>query len=262
MNMEFFSKNKEQQSPDVKSIRDGLLYAIRQQLSLVEGGEGGNIRSLLIYFYCTPSSRPLYEAAVYADEPDRFKKTEVQKIADDYAINLPANWKLEMAFVDNLPEEAIPVEGLEAGLYISTDKKGRAPSGVASLVVLQGEAEKQEYQLKQQPGRINIGRDSKVKTKDGFFRTNDIAFPASSTNEGNRFVSSQHAHVEYDAASGRFLLFADEGGLPPNNKIKVRGRDETVSTKLQSREIPHVLQHGDMIILGESAMLEFKIEES
>jgi hypothetical protein len=52
-------------------------------------------------------------------------------------------------------------------------------------------------------------------------------------------------------------LFADEGGIPPHNKMKVRTQGG-IPVKLQTTQIGHRLQEGDQIILGESALLEFK----
>jgi hypothetical protein len=53
-----------------------------------------------------------------------------------------------------------------------------------------------------------------------------------------------------------FVLYPDEGGVPPMNKIKVRTVAGT-PVKLQTTEVGHHLQEGDQIILGESALLEF-----
>ena len=95
-----------------------------------------------------------------------------------------------------------------------------------------------------------------MQTADSFYRVNTVAFPANSSNESNRFVSRQHAHIEWDAETGAFLLFADEGGVPPRNKVKVRSADGNI-VKLQTIHFGHQLQEGDQIILGDSALLEF-----
>ena len=95
-----------------------------------------------------------------------------------------------------------------------------------------------------------------MQTPDGFFRENVIAFPGNSGSESNKFVSRQHAHIEWDNDSGSFLLFADEGGIPPRNKVKLRSENGELE-KLQTMEIGHQLREGDQIILGDSAVLEF-----
>jgi hypothetical protein len=123
--------------------------------------------------------------------------------------------------------------------------------------VLHGDAEKETYTITSGSGTINIGRDKKVQTRDNFYRINTIAFPAESTHESNKYISRQHAHIEWDSATGAFLLFADEGGVPPRNKIKVRSQSND-PVKLQSTKTGYSLQHGDQIILGETALLEFR----
>ncbi len=83
-----------------------------------------------------------------------------------------------------------------------------------------------------------------------------IAFVSPGSTDMNRSVSRQHAHIEWEPGSGSFLVFADEGGIPPNNKMKVRNV-EGVYTKMQAIEIGHRLEEGDQIILGDAAVLEF-----
>jgi pSer/pThr/pTyr-binding forkhead associated (FHA) protein len=101
-----------------------------------------------------------------------------------------------------------------------------------------------------------------VRTADGFYRENTIAFKADSTHESNKFVSRQHAHIEWNSDAGSFYLFADEGGIPPGNKIKIRQPDSGTPVKLQNTQIGHRLQDGDQIILGDSALLQFNYAES
>ena len=193
---------------------------------------------------------------MYFEETDRFKNEEVQKIADDFAIDLPENWVMEIVFTDNLPTEAVRVPGLEAALFIQTRKRTLIKSSTAYIEVLGGEAEQKIYTITSASGKVTIGREKKVRTPDGFFRENVIAFPATSANESNKFVSRQHAHIEWDNDSGSFLLFADEGGIPPRNKVKLRSEKGELE-KLQTMEIGHQLREGDQIILGDSAVLGF-----
>ena len=250
-----FKKDKDA-GLDVKTIRDRLLHCIKEQLQRVEGGEGSNIKGLHLFFACSDAEKYLYESAVYYDEQDRFKNEDVQKIADDFAIELPENWTMEIVFVDTLPPEAVKLPDLDGALFIQTRKRTLIKSATAYIKVLNGEAEKEEYTLSSTGGKVTIGREKKVQTPDGFFRENTIAFPANSSHEGNKFVSRQHAHIEWDNDSGSFLLFADEGGIPPRNKVKVRTEKGDLE-RLQTMEIGHQLREGDQIILGDSAVLEF-----
>jgi hypothetical protein len=243
---------------DIKGIRASLLQFIKEQFQKVEGGEGSNIKGLYLYINCSDEEKHLYEGAVYADEENRFKEEEVQKIADDYAIALPEAWTLEMEFVDEIPAEALKAPGLDAGLFISTKKKPKVShDATAYIKVLVGEAEKEVYSISSLRGKINIGREKRAQTADGFMRENHIAFPDNSKDESNRSVSRQHAHIEWDPENAAFYLYADEGGIPPSNKMKVRA-EGGMPVKLQTTEIGHRLQEGDQIILGESALLEFR----
>jgi hypothetical protein len=118
---------------------------------------------------------------------------------------------------------------------------------------LNGEAEQDTYLLDSSGGRINIGRESRVQAAGNYVRKNTIAFRPT---ERNRSVSRQHAHIEWEADSNSFLIFADEGGIPPNNKVKVRTA-EGVLIKMQAIEVGHRMQEGDQVILGDMAVLEF-----
>lgn len=242
---------------DVKEIRNALLHFIKLQLQKIEGGEGSSITGLYVFFYCPDDEKHLYEAAIFYDTPDKFKNDEVQKIADDFAIALPASWIMEISFGKSVPPEAIKCKNIDAALLISTFRNPILhKEATAYINVLNGEAEKKSYLINSSRGKINIGRGASVQTADGFFRKNMIAFTDSDSNEKNRAVSRQHAHIKWDPVIGSFFLFADEGGIPPNNKIKVRAVGG-VAVKLMTTQIGHLLQEGDQVILGESVVLEF-----
>ncbi|MEO6232579.1 MAG: FHA domain-containing protein [Ferruginibacter sp.] len=241
---------------DVKGIRNAILQFIKEQLQKAEGGEGGNIRTIFLFINCTDADRYLYESALYFDSPDRFKNDEIQKIADDYAIALPADWALKISFDEEAPVEATPAKNMELSLLITTQKsKAVFKQTTAFINVLNGDAEKKQYTISSGTAKINIGRAAGVQTADGFFRKNNIAF-IDSEHAINRAVSRQHAHIEWDDETGSFFLYADQGGIPPANKVKVRSV-EGEPIKLLSIEIGHRLKEGDQVILGDSALLEF-----
>ncbi len=253
---DLFKKNENKGPSDVKVVRDVLLRFIKEQLQKAEGGEGRNIKGINIFIFGNPGEKHVYEAAVYAEEEDRFKQ-EIQKIADDYAVDLPGNWDLNISFEDEQPPQAIKVGTLDAAIFIRTKDNTTQKSATAYIRVLNGEAEKQEYTITSSGGKVNIGRGKKAQVEEGFFRNNHIAFLAESENESNKFVSRQHAHIEWNKDNGCFMLFADEGGIPPRNKIKIRSAANENLIKLNSVTIGHRLAEGDQVILGESAVLEF-----
>jgi hypothetical protein len=223
----------------------------------MEGGEGNAIKKLHLFLACSADEKHLYEAAVYSGEEGRFKE-DVQKIADDYAIELPPHWDFEIVFQNELPAQAIKAPNLPAALFLQTKEKALSKTATAYIKVLHGEAEQEEYTITSASGKVTIGREKKVQTRDNFYRINTIAFPAESTHESNKFISRQHAHIEWDNTTGAFLLFADEGGVPPRNKIKVRSQHNGDPVKLQSTQLGYSLKDGDQIILGETALVEFR----
>jgi hypothetical protein len=164
---------------------------------------------------------------------------------------------MESSFTDTLPPEAKKISDLDAALFIKTLRHSIEKSATAYIRVLSGEAEKEEYVITSASGRINIGREKRAQDDEGFFRINTIAFPGDSSNECNKYISRQHAHIEWNNDTGNFVLFADDGGVPPRNKIKVRSAVDENPVKLNSTHIGHVLREADQVILGESAVLEF-----
>src|SRR5215216_8045870 len=155
--LDLFKKDKEAGSQDVKTIRDKLLHFIKEQLQKVEGGEGSNIKGLHLFIACSDADKYLYESAVYFDEEDRFKNEEVQKIADDFAIDLPGTWVMEILFTETVPAEAVKMPGLDAALFIQTRKRTLIKSGTAYIKVLNGEAEKEIYTITSTSGKLTIG---------------------------------------------------------------------------------------------------------
>ena len=254
---DLFKDNTQQRPSDVKAVRERILQFLKEQLRKAEGGEGANIKGIQVFIAPLPEEKHMYEAALYLEEGDRFKNEEVQRLADDYAIQLPEQWNMDMALVDKLPPEAIKIPGLDAALCIVTKKSLGKKTATAYIRVRLGEAEKPVYKISSSGGKICIGREARVQTSDGFYRQNDIAFPEGSENKSNRFVSRQHAHIEFDKETGNFLLFADEGGVPPRNKVKVRSASDASPIKLYSTKLGYTLKEGDQILLGDSALLEF-----
>jgi hypothetical protein len=254
---DFFKKNTDNSNKDVKTVREGLLHFIKEQLKKAEGGEGSNIKGIQIIITCPEEEKQMYEAAVYLEEPGRFKNEEVQKIADDFAIDLPDNWELSISFSQSAPPESKQVPGLDASIVILTRKNALPKVATAYIKIRLGEAEKKTYNISSGTGKIFIGREKRVQTADGFYRENKIAFPEKSDSDSNRYISRQHAHIEFDQETGHFLLFADEGGVPPRNKVKVRSNNEGEPVKLYSTKVGYELKEGDQILLGQSALLEF-----
>jgi hypothetical protein len=252
--IEIFSK----QVKDVKTCRNGLLNFIKEQLQAAEGGEGKGILGLKLYIQCSAADQYIYEAALYHEDVAKFQQDELQRIADDYDIALPEGWKFEVVYnEENIPGQAKKSALEDAALLIITKKNdGVRKATEAVILALNGETENDGYEISSKEKRINIGRGAHVQTPDGFFRKNKIAFKDDESISANRSVSRQHGHIEWDDKENCFVLFADEGGIPPSNKMKVRTTDGLI-IKLQTTEIGHKLVNGDQVILGNDAVLEF-----
>jgi hypothetical protein len=246
---------------DVKGIRSALLQFIKEQLQKNEGGEGGIIKTIQLYITCSDAERHVYESAVYEGISERFKNEEVQRIADDFAIALPSDWKLDIQYAE-APLNAIKASNIDVAMVVITNRtQVKQKTAVAYIKVLNGDTPQPVYIIRSDSGKINIGREEKVQAADGFFRKNYIAFKTDSSNASNKSISRQHAHIEWDAETGSFYLYADEGGIPPHNKMKVRSEGGE-PWKLQTTEIGYRLQEGDQVILGESAVIEFTYLEN
>jgi hypothetical protein len=252
----FFKSGAAERPTDVKGVRYALLQFIKQELQKVEGGEGANIKGLCLYINADAAEQHIYETAVYAEQPEEFRD-EIQKIADDYALALPPNWTLDVIYEEKVPDEAVSATNVDAALFIKTSRHFIKQTATAYITVLSGEAEKAEYAITSESGKVNIGRDKKAQADDGFFRTNQIAFPSDSQDQSNRYVSRQHAHIEWNNDNSYFMIHADEGGVPPRNKVKIKVAATEELVKLHSTEIGHPLNEGDQIIIGESAVLQF-----
>lgn len=53
------------------------------------------------------------------------------------------------------------------------------------------------------------------------------------------------------------MIYADEGGIPSYNKVKIRSAQTKKMVKLHATQFGQELEERDQIILGESAVLEF-----
>lgn len=245
---------------DVKGVRSSLLQFIKEQLKKNEGGEGGNIKAIQLYITAAEPDEHIYRAAVFADNIDKFKQEEVQKIADDFDIALPENWKFEIFFNELPPRAAVQSDEVDASLMLITNKTIVEKKTITAYIrTLNGETTKKEYQITSDRGKVNIGREKSAQTSVGYFRKNYIAFVNSENNPANWSVSRQHAHIDWNEEQNAFYIYADDGGIPPNNKMKVRG-ENGITEKIQTTEMGHRLNEGDQIILGDSAVLEFSFK--
>lgn len=251
---------------DAKGIREAVLQFIKEELQQLDGGEGSSLQTISVYLAPDEDERFLYEAALYNGDLERFRE-DVQRIADNFALDLPLSWQLTLNFEQELPAGTLRTNELKAALKLLMSAAPEAAASLiphaynATLTVLKGKAERDVYPLKAaETKRLNIGREVQIQANDGSFRINHIAFPEDPAFESNKYISRQHAHIEWDSSSASFRLFADEGGVPPGNKTKIRnGQDESVY-KLNSTQVGYPLKDDDQIILGDAAILQFTLD--
>ncbi|MEO7444254.1 MAG: FHA domain-containing protein [Ferruginibacter sp.] len=246
------------QTKDVKNTRNDILVFVKEQLQKAEGGEGRGLLGLELYVKCLPEEQYIFESALYHDDTNKLRNEEIQRMADDYDINMPAGWTLEVKYIqDEFPRHSIIMPGKEVALKILTAKNAvSSRPSTATIRVLHGKGVQASFEISAGKESINIGRGEMAQTADGFFRKNHVAFAEDESVTANRSVSRRHAHIEWDEKMKSFVLHADEGGIPPMNKTKVRTRGDVV-IKLQTPEIGHILTNHDQVILGEEAVIEF-----
>ncbi|TCD10910.1 FHA domain-containing protein [Pedobacter frigidisoli] len=257
---DLFKSGSGEHPDDVKGIRHALLQFVKQELQKAEGGEGANIKGLSIYINCASAERQVYEAAVFTEDPDQLKN-EIQRISDDYSLDLPTNWALTISFDDAFPDDAVKMQNLPVALFVKTKTHFVKQQATAYVKALSGKTLQLSYVISSEGGKYNIGRDEKAQSDEGYFRTNHIAFPSESDDERNKYISRQHAHIEWNKNLAKFVIFADEGGIPPRNKVKLRSALTEKIVKLHATQIGQELEEGDQIILGESVVLEFSFQQ-
>lgn len=104
--------------------------------------------------------------------------------------------------------------------------------------------------------RWNIGRGENVEGT--YFRQNNIVFEDDSTNECNKYVSREHAHIVFSEGIG-FLLYVDAGGRKSSGNRTRVFRDNNYLDLGSNMNTPIQLCDGDHIELGKHAILEFKM---
>lgn len=259
---DFLRGDKNKGPLDAKGLREAILQFIKEELQKLDGGEGAAMAGLQLFVSAAAEERFLYDTALYSDDAEKLQE-EIQRTADNFALSLPEDWKLTVDFVAELPVGSVQKAEMKVALLMKKKTKAAATSSAVPvegmLQILKGDAEESSYILKPVSGRINIGRGKNVASNDGAIRINQIAFPEDPASEFNKYISRQHAHIEWDEPSGFYKLFADEGGVPPGNKTKIKNLRDESTHKLNSTVIGYPLHPGDQIILADIAVLKFTI---
>ncbi len=145
-------------------------------------------------------------------------------------------------------------ETFEASGPVYVELKEKTARVTATITVVKGKAERERYRISSGDA-VNIGRlrDVAEESYGHVVRRNHIAFldhgaPEVSGEEGdlNMTVSRRHARIAFDARSGAFLLYNEEG----STSVSRDGYPRPV--RLGRQPVP--LQDGDLIYLGRACL--------
>jgi len=228
--------------PELAEIRLAVLDEVRRNCYRAGG------RKVFPYEVLRVSMRGVEEARAGVFRSGYFRQYlehEIQGGLRAENARFPERLSVEVEVTTGLPLRGEP--------WLTVAAESRQSSGIettARLVVRQGEAAAPELTLDKP--RSYLGREVEVYVKGGIHRRNDLAFPGES--DINRSVSREHAHVEYNRATGEYRLF--------NDRCYARGSDcatrivrNGVSVEVHRDSRGARLEPGDEIHLGRAVLL-------
>ena len=131
----------------------------------------------------------------------QYLEQEVRQSLRTAGCRFPENLRVDVDAVVGLP----PRDGSWLEVAAGSQEQAEPVRLAARLTVREGDANVPEIRLDK--ARTNIGRVVDVYRAEGLFRRNDLAFEADT--EVNRTVSREHAHIQFDRATGEYRLFND-----------------------------------------------------
>lgn len=188
-----------QEPPELAEVRLAVLDEVRRK-SYRSGG-----RQVFPHNRIRIEVRGVEESRVPVFKSQFFRKYFEQEIRGHLVkteCRFPEDLGVEVTVSTRLPgprEEWLVIES-----EMRENPAGATPPS-ASLVVIEGRANHSGIALPK--ARTNIGRTVDVFRASGLSRRNDLVF--AEENEINRSVSREHAHIQYDRATGEYRLFND-----------------------------------------------------
>jgi hypothetical protein len=176
----------------------------------------------------------------------RYLEHEIQGCLRADSVRFPEQLQVNVEVSTGLPLPNEPWLTVSVGSL----KHAGGAEQAARLVVRQGSANAQELSLAK--ARVHIGREVDVYRNGGMHRRNDLAFVDDT--EWNRSVSREHAHIDYDRATGEYRLFNDrwyERGTDCGTRILRDG----VSLEVHRDSRGLRLEAGDEIHLGRAVVV-------
>ena len=184
--------------PELAEIRHAVLDAVRAKCYRAGAGK------VFPYDLIRISMRGLQESRAVVFRGRFFRQYLEQEThaglrAD--GTRFPEQLRVEVDAAAGLPQRDEHWMSVE----VCSQEMKPASRQTARLVVRAGSANVGELRLDK--SRINIGREVDVYRNQGLHRRNDLAFVEDT--EINRSVSREHAHIQYDGATGEHRLFND-----------------------------------------------------
>ena len=256
--------------PSAPQKRKEIIRFIIETLRPYIDEENSDIVGLRLYALGTTNEEAeLLSVALYQNKPDEFKNKELALELANHYIRLPKNW----AFTAEIVSDELPVCRFRQGtLGLDLVRTMQEVGGhrLATLVILEGQATQEQFTLDpDQKLTYLIGRGKKPVLKSGRIRTNDIAFlidedagfdPVKGV--ANASVSRNHAKITYDVARQKFLLYAEEGGLPmSDNKTKILKTDDSI-IRVYILGMGYELADGDQIELGGEVKMLIELKST
>jgi hypothetical protein len=247
--------------------RDAIIAFIVQSMKPYVDEKTVSVAGLKLYIVCDNAGQEeTAQVALCADKPGMFQSAYLERKLLNHFIQLEANWFFDYELVTELPEGTIR-EGNYGLKVVRAHERVVEHHTKARLQVLVGQADQLEYVLDPKAQlKFYIGRSKSPQLSSGKIQMNDIVFLGKDDvgyneviGQANLHVSRNHAYIEYDLKTGRYLLFPDKGGLPDNgNKLKVHTVDDKTKF-LNMYGVAHALQEGDQVELGGEAVLRFRL---
>ncbi len=246
------AKDGSAEPPELAEIRLAVLDQVRGK-SYRSGG-----RKVFPYDLVRVQMRGLEEErrAVFAGRFFRkYLEQEVRGALRNAGCRFPEDLRVEVEATGGLPMPG------EEWLIVSVASREQTPGSgkpVGKLVVKEGAANVTEVRLEK--ARINIGRVVDVYRAEGLYRRNDLAFAEDTSI--NHSVSREHAHIQFDRATGEYRLFNDRwyplggaGAAECGTWIVRDGMSQEVHRNARGMK----LEPGDEIHFGR-AVVVFEVE--
>jgi hypothetical protein len=192
--------------PELAEIRLAILDRVREKSYRSGGRKVFPYELLRVELRGVEQSRePIFTGQFFR----KYLEQEVHGALRADGCRFPDNLRVDVSATVGLPQRN------EAWLVVqalSLEQPPGAGKPAARLVVREGTANTVELRLEK--ARTNIGRVVDVYRDAGLFRRNDLSFAADT--EINQSVSREHAHIQFDRATGEYRLYNDRWYPRPN----------------------------------------------